>query len=264
MLNLIQRTTWNYRKFTPVRAKREGRTEEKAIRHQTEVRVIWASTIISSYIIVGVHEIQASSIPQQQGNPSRLKQSPSSQRVPAIEELANHGSLAEWGCQLKAGDVEAHSEVANLVQDVREGDDSDCASDRDQRSDPEKKPVHAVQDNRQPENVSAASRRASLEECQCIREDKEFLASGEQTALAYDDCCSVTPRITKAIKAMIRVDQLKPIRTTIATNELTPPQPEDCCQERDGDHNGRGMVFVEVGGLAFEITDGGVFIFKKF
>jgi hypothetical protein len=55
-----------------------------------------------------------------------------------------------------------------------------------------------------------APRRASLEEC--IRENnKEFLASGEQTALAYDDCCSssVTPRVTKAIKAIILVDQVK-------------------------------------------------------
>ncbi len=55
-----------------------------------------------------------------------------------------------------------------------------------------------------------APRRASLEEC--IYEDKEFPASDEQTALAYDDCCSVMPRVAKAIKAMIRVDQSKPIR----------------------------------------------------
>lgn len=53
-------------------------------------------------------------------------------------------------------------------------------------------------------------RRASIEEC--IREDKEFPVSGEQTALAYDDCCSVTPRVAKTIKAIIRVDQSKPIR----------------------------------------------------
>jgi hypothetical protein len=97
------------------------------------------------------------------------------------------------------------------VQDVREGDD--CASDRDQQSDPEKKPVHAVQDNER-SFISFTDiyikDDVSLEEC--IHEDKGFPASGEQTALAYDDFCSVMPRVTKAIKAMNRVDQSKSIR----------------------------------------------------
>jgi hypothetical protein len=64
-----------------------------------------------------------------------------------------------------------------------------------------------------------APRRASIEECICG--DKEFPAGGEQTALAYDDCCSVTPRVTKTIKAIIRVDSQN--RSGFAINELTLP-----------------------------------------
>ena len=59
------------------------------------------------------------------------------ERVPTIEELADHGSLTDG--HAKVGDAEAHSEVANLVQ-VQEGDDSTI--DRYQRSDPGKKHVH--------------------------------------------------------------------------------------------------------------------------